>query len=203
MKNTIILIFILLIGLQAPCQTKKERKRNKVKATTEWETSVIKGETKTYKTTYEEFDRDGHSTLKIDYAPDGSITYKTTATYNSFGSKTAETELDPVNNINLMRTYRYNAQKDRTEESEFNSTGEFKGKTVYTYDASGNRTSETETDATGNMVRKTTFTYNSKNLKTERTTTSAAKAATNSGTASDKADAPGELKSSRPHASTR
>jgi hypothetical protein len=78
MNRTILLFICLLVGLTAPCQSKKERKKNKIKSTTEWETSTVDGKTTTFKTSYEEFDKAGHSTLKVEYNPDGSVSVKTT-----------------------------------------------------------------------------------------------------------------------------
>jgi len=161
-----MMLLCLLIGLTAPCQSKKECKKNKVRSTTEWETSTIDGKPATYKTSYEEFNKAGHSTLKVEYSPDGTVTFRTTAVFNNFGNKTEETEFDPANKKNVRLTYKYNALKDKTEEVEYEGTGSIKKKTVYTYDANGNRITETETDAAGNLLKKSVFTYNSKNLKT-------------------------------------
>ncbi|MEI7724588.1 MAG: hypothetical protein WCK09_05755 [Bacteroidota bacterium] len=170
MNRTILLFLGLLIGITAPCQSKKERKKNKIKSTTEWETTTIEGTATTCKTSYEEFDKTGRSIVKIDYAPDGSVSAKTTATFDSYGNKTAETEFDAEKKKDLKRTFRYNALKDKTEETEYHANGEIVKKTVYTYDASGNKLSETETDAAGSLIKKSIYTYNSKNLKTGKTT---------------------------------
>jgi YD repeat-containing protein len=170
MNRTILLFLGLLIGITAPCQTKKERKKNKIKSTTEWETTTIDGKATSYKTSYEEFDKAGRTVVRLDYVPDGSISLKTTATYDSYGNKIAETEFDAEKKKDLKRTFRYNALKDKTEETEYNAGGGIVKKTVYTYDASGNKLSETETDAAGSLIKKSVYTYNAKNLKTGKTT---------------------------------
>jgi hypothetical protein len=170
MTRILIVIILLIAGFTAPCQTKKERKKNKIKSTTEWETAVTDGKTATYKVSFEEFDKDGRTITKVEYSPDGSVTFKSTVKYDGFGNKTAETEFDPAKKKNLMWTYRYNAMKDKTEESEFNADGTLRKKTVFSYDASGNRITETETDPSGKILKKSTFTYNSKNLKTGKAT---------------------------------
>jgi YD repeat-containing protein len=166
-------VLLFLTAINAPCQSKKERKKYKIKSTTEWETTLTDGKSATYKCLYEEFDRDGRSVLKTEFAPDGKVIFKSTIKYDSYGNKTAETEFDAGKNKNLMWTYRYNALKDKTEETEYNAAGEIRKKTVFTYDADGNRISETETDPAGNLLKKVVFTYNSKNLKTEKKTTPA------------------------------
>ncbi|MCX6304653.1 MAG: hypothetical protein NT040_06780 [Bacteroidetes bacterium] len=170
MNRTIILFLCLLIGLTAPCQSKKERKKYKIKSTTEWETTTADDKATTYKTSYEEFDKAGHTTVKIEYAPDGTVSFKATAVYDSFKNKTEETEFDLAKKKNLRKTYKYNALKDMTEEVEYEGTGAIRKKTVYAYDASGNKISETESDATGTLLKKSVYTYNSKNLKTGKTT---------------------------------
>jgi len=166
MNRITLLTILLLIGITAPCQSKKERKKNKIKSTTEWETTTTDGKSSTYKTTYEEFDKAGHSILKIDYAPDGTILEKSSAVYDNNGNKISETEFNAEKKRDIKRTFRYNALKDKVEENEYHSSGELLAKTVYTYDANGNKLTETETDAAGNVVKKNTYTYNSKNLKT-------------------------------------
>jgi hypothetical protein len=170
MSRTIVMILCVLIGMTAPCQSKKERKKNKIKSTTEWETTSTGGISNTCKTSYEEFDKAGRSTLKVDYAPDGSVEYKTTAVFDSYGNKTEETEFDAAKKKNLRWTYKYNAMKDKTEEVEYDGMGAIRKKTANTYDANGNKITETETDAAGNLLKKSIYTYNSRNLKTAKTT---------------------------------
>ncbi len=170
MNRVIILFIVLLIGSAAPCQSKKERKKYKIKSTTEWETIDIDGKSATYKTSYEEFDKAGRTIVKIEYASDGSISVKYTAVYDNYGNKTTETEFDAGKKRNIKRTSRYNALKDKTEETEYNASGEILKKTVFAYDANGNKISETETDAAGNLLKKTLFSYNAKNLKTGKST---------------------------------
>jgi len=169
MNRTLIILLGLLIALSAPCQSKKERKKNKIRSTTEWETGTADGQSATFKVSYEEFDKGGRSILKVEYAPEGTVIYRSTAAYNSNGNKTEETEFDPDKKKNLRWTYKYNALNDRTEELEYESTGAIRKKTAYGYDARGNRITETETDGAGNLLKKLVFTYNSKNLKTGKT----------------------------------
>jgi hypothetical protein len=168
-------MLILLAGIQAPCQSKKERKKNRIKSVTEWETITVEGKSMTFKTALEEFDKAGRSILRAEYAPDGTVTARVTATYDRYGNKTAATEFDAGKQKNLMWTYRYNALKDKTEEAEYNAKAELIKRTVYAYDAGGNKISETETDAGGNLLSKSVFTYNSKNLKTGKTTVAGTK----------------------------
>jgi hypothetical protein len=175
MKRTIPLILGLLIAITAPCQSKKERKKNRIKSTTEWETALVDGKTATFRVSYEEFDKAGRPVMRVDYAPDGSVIFKTTVVFNSFGDKTEETEFDPAKKKNLRLTYRYNALRDKTEEVEYDGAGALLKKTTFTYDAGGNRISETETDAAGKLLKKSVYSYNAKNLKTGKTNVAGSK----------------------------
>lgn len=170
MKNILAAVLCLLIGFHAIGQSKKERKKYKIKSTTEWETVTEGTESKTYKSLYEEFDREGRLTVHIEYATDGSITQKETAVYDKYGNKTEETEFDKEKGKNVKRTYKYNALNDKVEEVEFNGSGVIQKKTTFTYDAAGNKTSETSFDASGKQIKKSTYTYNSKGLKTAKQT---------------------------------
>jgi hypothetical protein len=170
MNKTIILATCLLLACSVSGQSKKERKKYKVKSTTEWETVYADGKTSTYKSAYEEFDRDGHSTLAVEYAPDGAVLSKQTAKYDSFKNKTEETDYDAAKKKNVRRTFKYNAFRDKTEETEYNGSGTVLKKTAYAYDGDGNKSGETVTDASGTVLRKVVYKYNGKNLKTGKQT---------------------------------
>jgi hypothetical protein len=168
MKHTLFLALFIFSLLAAPCQSKKEIKKYKIRSTTEWETINGNGDLLTYKSTYEEFDKNGRSTLRVEYGTDKSILHKESAVYDVYGNKTEETEYDATKKKNVRRTMKYNALKDKTEEIEYNESGGIMKKTAFSYDASGNKTSEIVTDNSGNVMKKMTYTYNSKNLKTGR-----------------------------------
>ena len=170
MHRITLLILSILLALSAPCQSKKERKKNKIRSTTEWETTLVDGKNSTYKTSYEEFDKSGRSIVKITYAPNGSITAKSTTVYDRNGNKTSETETDVEKKRDLKRTFKYNALNDKTEEAEYSMAGLLLKKVLFSYDASGNKVTETEVDAAGKMINKTVYTYNTRNLKTGKTT---------------------------------
>jgi uncharacterized protein YbbC (DUF1343 family) len=171
MKNVSISIVLVLIALTTLAQGKKERKVNKIKAITEWETAVVAGKTVPFKSIYEEFDREGRSTLRIEYDSAGNILLRSTVKYDSYGNKIAETDYNAAKKRNVILTSRYNAFKDKTEESEFNEAGVLQKKTVFTYDNDGKRLTETETNPAGEVIKKTVYTYNAKDLKTEKSVT--------------------------------
>jgi len=170
MKRILLITFCILALTVVYSQTKKERKKYKIRSTTEWETHTEGGKTTSFKSAYEEFDRSGRNILKIEYAPDGLIIHKETAVYDQYGNKTEESEMDIAKKKNVRRTFRYNAMKDKTEEVEYNGANGIEKKTEYTYDANGNKIKETELDPTGKLVKRVLYTYNSKNLKTGKET---------------------------------
>lgn len=169
-----ILIFTtcLIMVISASGQTKKERKKNKIKSATDWEIVYENGKANTYKSAYEEFDRNGHSTMKIEYSPDGAVLTKVTAKYDIYQNKIEETEFDASKKKNIRKTSKYNAFKDKTEEMEYNSSGVLIKKTVFTYNTEGNKASEIIMDAAGTVLKKSTYTYNSKKLKSGKLTIS-------------------------------
>lgn len=175
MNRALIIILSLLVSFAVTGQSKKERKKARVRSTTEWETVVVDGKPVNYKVSFEEYDREGRVTQHVDYAPDGAVIFKTTSLFNSRGDKTEETEYDPLKKRNFRRTYKYNALGDKTEEVEYDGNGSLVSRIVSTYDANGNRISETETDVSGNLIKKTIITYNSKGLKSGRHTTGGSK----------------------------
>jgi hypothetical protein len=170
MKKIIMFSLCLLLVASVTGQSKKERKKNKIKSTTEWETTNVNGSETTFKSAYEEFDRDGHSILSIEYGSDGAVLTKLSAKYDNFKNKTEETEFDAGKKKNIRRTFKYNAFRDKTEEIEYSGSGSIMKKTTYTYSSDGNKSAEIVTDASGNVLKKMTYTYNSKNLKTGKQT---------------------------------
>lgn len=168
LRGIFVISLLVAVGFQSMGQSRKERKKYRVKSTTEYETAVVNGAKVTYREKYEEFDKEGRVITSIEYEPDGSIRVKMTAKYNGLGLKTAETEMDVKKNKNVIKTFRYNAMKDKTEESEFAPDGTLLKRTEFSYDVNGNRLTETEFDASGTLLRTITYTYNNKELKVAR-----------------------------------
>ncbi len=168
MDRILLIVISLFMITTVSAQSKSERKKNKIKSITEWETVTTEGKTNAFKSVVEEFDRSGRSIQKTEYGPDGSVMHKETAVYDTYGNKTEETEIDVDKHRNVRRAFRYNAMKDKTEEIEYNSAGIIQKKTLFTYDANGNKVGETVNDATGNCLKKIQYTYNSKKLKIKK-----------------------------------
>lgn len=170
MKPIPLLVVSMFLVIFVSAQSKSERKKNKIKSVTEWETITTEGKTNTYKSLYEEFDRSGHNILKIEYGTDESILHKETAIFDIYGNKTEETVMDTDKHKNIRRVFKYNAFKNRTEETEYDDKGTVRKKTLFTYDSNGNKVGETINDAYGNCIKKIQYTYNAKNLRIKKET---------------------------------
>ena len=167
-KQLLVLAIILVTALQAPCQSKKDRKKSKIKACTESFSETKDGKTSTYKVSYEEFDKSGRSILKIDYLPDGTIEKKESAKYDSYGNKVEEIIQNLVKNKYSRKTSKYNVHKDKTEEIEYDAANNIVNRTTYMYSGGGNKVLETITDGLGKQIEKSIYLYNSHNLKSEK-----------------------------------
>ncbi|MCX6249967.1 MAG: hypothetical protein NTX61_04360 [Bacteroidetes bacterium] len=170
MNRIIILTVSLIMVLSTSGQSKKERKKDKIKSTTEFETTFINGVSTTYKSSFEEYEKSGKVLTKIEFSPEGSILTKETAKYDQSGNKTEETQYDAAKKKNVKKTYKYNAFKDKTEEVEYGLSGTVVKKIVFSYNADGIKTTEVVTDAAGNVIKKMVYTYNPKKLKTNKQT---------------------------------
>lgn len=170
MKLTqLLLVSILLVtSLQATCQSKKDRKKNKIRSCTESFSETKDGKTVAYKLSYEEFDKSGRSLLKIDYKPDGSIEKKESVKYDSYGNKVEEILQDITKNKYSKKLSKYNVHNDKTEEVEYDEAGVILQKTSYMYSAGGNKVLETITDGSGRQIEKSIYLYNSHNLRSEK-----------------------------------
>ncbi len=172
MKKIIVLSICFLLVGSVWGQSKKEIKNNKIKSTTIWETKYEEGKPVTYKSSYQEYDRDGHCILNIEYSPTKVVLRKQTARYDANKNKIEETEFDLLKKKNTRRTSKFNAFKDKTEEVEYDNSGVILQKITYSYDGDGNRVMETVFDPLGKIIRKSLFAYNGQNLKVTKETVS-------------------------------
>ena len=161
-------LFLLLPGLMV---AGKQEKKHKVKSATTTVTAYENGKAATWKESYEEFDRNGNTTLFITYAKDGSVSHKETTTYDKDGDATEAVVTDAKEGKGYRMTYTYTVIKDKkllAEESEFSSSGGLVKKTAYTYNASKKKATETVTDASGQAIKRVIYNYNAKNLKSHK-----------------------------------
>jgi hypothetical protein len=171
MKKIIVIILCILIAVSGTAVAGKQQKKNRIKSTTILQTIYENGKPVTYKESVETFDKSGNTTSLTEYAKDGSIAKKETATYDNNGNLIEETKFNPKSNKNIKKTYKYTVIKDKTplaEETEYNESGAIVKKTAYTYTSNGKKASETVTDGSGNLVEKFLYIYNSKNLKSHK-----------------------------------
>lgn len=158
-------------------QSKKEVKNLKIKSCTETTTEYANGKELTFKNSYEEFDKNGNTTVLIEYNTDGSVKRKNTAKYDNNKNKIEETEFEKKTNKSLTETkntkvaYKYNANNDKTEEINYDpATGAIVKKIVFSYNASGKKTIEAVFDSENKLIKKSVYTYDKKGLKSEKKT---------------------------------
>jgi len=141
MKALFVMI-LLAVGISSFSQSAKDARLNRLKSKTTMKTVENNGVPTIFKETYEEFDKNGKTTLKTEYSKSGSVKHQETYKYDSFVNVTEYVESDT---------------KDGTV-----------FKTVFTYNANGDKVSETITDVSCKLVEKSTYTYDSKGLRTEK-----------------------------------
>jgi hypothetical protein len=157
----------VLFSADAAYAEKKEKK-NKVKSTTVFMTVYDQGKPVKYKDSYEEFDKNGLTTLRIEYDKDGTVSRKETSKYDLNGNLTEGTVFDEKSKKDIKKVYKYNMQNDLTEEAEYSSAGKLIKKISYSYTVKGKKGSEVTTDSNGKTTKKVLNTYNSNKMKTTR-----------------------------------
>lgn len=168
MKTLTAILLLLLFSNLAHCQSNKEIKLNKIKSVTSWSNDKEDGTSTTYKDSYEAFDKNGNTILKLKYKKDGTVSGKETWKYDKNENKVEEFEYDGNNSIVSHKTSVYNALEKKTEERELSASGELIRKTSFTYTPAGEKATETVTDAKGNVLKKVEYSYNARDLKTQR-----------------------------------
>ena len=89
----VVVILLVVVTVVVFSQNKKTAKSHKLKSSTVWQTDIDNGKSVTYKDSYEEFDKNGHSLQKIDYKKDGTVKKKSTAVYDNFQNKIEENRI--------------------------------------------------------------------------------------------------------------
>jgi hypothetical protein len=175
MKSTLGIICLLLIYTLAPAQSAKDIKKNKVKSVTIWQ-SAKEGDPNTQvKESYEVFDKNGNTTLRIEYKPDGSVDKKETFRYDKNQNKVEEFEYEGDNIVRTHKMYLYDKFRNKAEEQEYSPTSELIKKTIFSYNTGGDKLTETVTDAKGGTLKKTEYKYNTHTLKVQKIVTNKAK----------------------------
>jgi hypothetical protein len=169
MKKSILILLPLLLFATLLFAGGKEKK-NKVKSRTEYTTLYEKGKEITYKESYEEFNKEGKTVLKIEYKPDGTILTKESVKFDAYGNVVEEIKIDNEKNKYSKTTFKYNADNEKSEEVEYDKNGIVLKKTVLNYNGEGNRTAEVVFDKDGNVLKKHIYSFNQKKMRTEKKT---------------------------------
>ncbi|HNX43965.1 MAG TPA: hypothetical protein PLJ84_03250 [Bacteroidales bacterium] len=174
MKFPAIIVLTCLCMVQGYGQSKKELTAARAKSSTEWTAKKEDGKTVSYKSLYEEYDKNGNTTLHIEYDEGGTILLKEITVFDKYKRISSETVYEAAKGKTIMTTYLYDAFNNVTEEKEFSGDKLIK-KTVCSYNSKGQKNSEITYDGSGDVLKKSTYTYDSKNLKTGRSTVNTAK----------------------------
>ena len=170
MKTTLSIFCLLMLYVFAPGQSIKDIKKNKIKSITIWQSTKESGPDAPVKESFESFDKDGNSILKIEYKTDESVDNKVITRYDKYDNKVEEFTYEGENQVASHKTWVYDKFQNRTEEDEFTPSGELNKKTAYTYTPKGDKLTETVTDANGTVLKKVEYRYNTRDLKVQRLT---------------------------------
>src|SRR5574337_897378 len=134
MHKAILTGLMLVLAFVLPAQSKKQIKELTIKSVTETVTKYRDGkETATYKATYKTFDKDGNTTLDIQYNENGTVRKKQTTKYDGKDKIEEVTEnnggdADDEDNDNndaakkyKKITWKYNSAGDKTEEVDYDA----------------------------------------------------------------------------------
>jgi len=114
MKKFLIL-FLIIIPFVGFTQSKKTIRENKIHSQTTKKTIAKDTVFITYVQTYEEFDKNGKTTLKIKYDSKGVMRKKNSYVYDSFGNLTEEMEYSKKSGRTIKITYKYDTDGNCVE----------------------------------------------------------------------------------------
>jgi hypothetical protein len=155
----ILIIALVILPILGFSQSKKDIKANKIKATTVEKTELKDGVTVTYKETYEEYDKDGNTIVKIEYNKAGEIKTKENLKYDGFGNVSEKTEFDKKSGKTEKITYKYDANGEKTEEILYSSDGTVNRKQVFVKDSKGLKKETKEYNSKGELRWSKKYTY--------------------------------------------
>jgi len=150
------MVIVPLIGFS---QSKKEIKDNKIKSTTVEKTEQKDGVVVTYKETYEEYDKNGNTIVKIEYNKAGEIKSKENNKYDGFGNVTEKTEFEKKSGKTVKTTYKYDAKGEKTEEIVYDTDGVIKSKQIFVKDNKGLKKETKEYNSKGELRWSRKYTY--------------------------------------------
>ena len=160
MKNLTILLFIF-IPLFSFSQSKAEIKANKIHSSTVHKTEQKDGQTISYKESYEEYDKNGNTILKIEYTKSGDIKKKQTYKFDKFGNEIERTDFDRKSGQTVKKTIKYDPNGEKSEETSYDSEGNLIEKVTYKVDSKGLRLEAKEYNAKGELKWVKKYTHES------------------------------------------
>lgn len=140
-KNLFVILF-LVNGTVMFSQSKKEIKKNKIKAM-----------------------------MVVDVKNEQTITDRKTI-FNKNGQTLEEAEYDKKGNIKKTMKYKYNKKGDEIEQEEYNNANKLVKKKITKYNSFNEKLEEETYDGNGVLQKTEIYVYDSKGLKIERKTKS-------------------------------
>jgi hypothetical protein len=177
MTRCLFTLAFLFFSFALAAQSKKQIKELKIKSMTEMTTVYRDGkEAATYKSEYKTFDKEGNTTLEIQYNENGTIKKKTSTVYTGKGKSEEVVEDNTSNSDNADKkykktTWKYNSNGDKVEEIEYDAAGNITKKTTIVYGKNGDKLIEIEYDGSGRLLKKISYGYDSRGLRTEKKVT--------------------------------
>lgn len=150
---------MVLLPIVGFAQSKKEIKNNKIKSKTIEKTEQKDGQTYTYKDSYEEFDKNGNTILRIEYSKSGEIKKKSNYKFDSFGNLIEETKYDRKNGTTITTKTKFDTNGEKLEETEIDAGGNVLQKQVYKTDDKGLRIEGKEYNADDELRWVKKYTY--------------------------------------------
>lgn len=133
MRNYLILITLIFLGLNLNAQSKKQIKELDIKSTTVWEYDYTSGKEQKKVESVEKFNNIGEVIESIDYDKNGKQKEKIVYKYNEDNEIVEEVYYDHNDKIDKSYKYTYEGELRKTKEK-FDHNGNLVWKKVYIYE---------------------------------------------------------------------
>jgi hypothetical protein len=153
----------LLLPISLVAQSKKDIRKNSVKAITE---IVVEG-TKSHKELFQRFNKKGNVVEEIEYDNTGKVKNSKKTDYNKENDKIEEVKFDANGKQKERQSYKYDMDGEKIEEATYNEKNELINKSIYSYNAKGLRKDKKTYDAKGKLTSTKIYQYEIANNKSE------------------------------------
>lgn len=152
-------LVLLFVGTSAIAQSKKDIKKNKIKAITEQVTDYVGGKEITKTDSYKKYNKEGQVVEEVEYDKNGKFKRKIVSKYNEFDDKTEEAVYDAENKLVEREVYKYDSYKEKSEVLHYNERNELDSKAVYVVNSNGLKTERRLYDTKGKLLQVKKYIY--------------------------------------------